>query len=63
LKKINKKFKIERALIEGIAKHSRNDYLGALSHIPRKMRTLYAHSYQSYLWNTLASLRVKSLGC
>uniref|UniRef100_F6SVP7 Pseudouridylate synthase 7 homolog-like protein n=1 Tax=Ciona intestinalis TaxID=7719 RepID=F6SVP7_CIOIN len=35
----------------------------ALLTIPFKERTFYAHSYSSYLWNRVASERLRQLGC
>ncbi len=32
----------------------KNDYVGALKNIPRKILTMYVHSYQSMLWNQAA---------
>ena len=40
----------ERMLIERVAKF-KNDFLGAISLIPKKIRTLYVNSYQSYIFN------------
>ena len=33
---------------------NKNDYIGALRLIPKKILWLYIHSYQSYLWNIIA---------
>ncbi|WOL07970.1 hypothetical protein Cni_G16721 [Canna indica] len=38
------------------------NYLQALKAIPRTLRMMYIHSYQSYLWNHAASMRVKKYG-
>uniref|UniRef100_A0A0E0JPB4 TRUD domain-containing protein n=1 Tax=Oryza punctata TaxID=4537 RepID=A0A0E0JPB4_ORYPU len=35
------------------------NYLQALMAIPRTLRLMYVHSYQSYLWNHAASMRVE----
>lgn len=41
---------LERRMIEWVAK-SRNDFLGAMGLIAKKIRTMYVSSYQSYLFN------------
>lgn len=41
---------LEREMIEWVAK-SRNDFLGAMGLIHKKIRTMYVNSYQSYLFN------------
>lgn len=51
----------ERAILQCLKKCPGN-YLQALKGIPRTLRMMYVHSYQSYLWNNAASLRVKNYG-
>ncbi|KAJ0982469.1 hypothetical protein J5N97_010724 [Dioscorea zingiberensis] len=48
----------ERAVLQCLKKCPGN-YLQALKGIPRTLRMMYVHSYQSYLWNHAASKRVQ----
>ncbi|CAH8510165.1 unnamed protein product [Schistosoma margrebowiei] len=47
---------IEKTLLLGIAKYGKT--LNAIQMLPRNLRQLYVHSYQSFLWNHVASLRM-----
>ncbi|KAK9466770.1 pseudouridine synthase [Lipomyces arxii] len=39
-----------------------NDWLGAIMHIPRNLRTMYVHAYQSFVWNSVVSYRIQKYG-
>ncbi|KAJ3696119.1 hypothetical protein LUZ60_001496 [Juncus effusus] len=51
----------ERSILLCLKKCPGN-YLQALKAIPRTLRMMYVHSYQSYLWNHAASTRVQKYG-
>ncbi|KAK4414247.1 Multisubstrate pseudouridine synthase 7 [Sesamum alatum] len=51
----------ERAILHCFRKCPGN-YLQALLAIPRTLRMMFVHSYQSYLWNHAASMRVQKYG-
>eukprot|EP00249_Psilotum_nudum_P012522 c23830_g1_i2 orf=290-1879(+) len=51
----------ERAVLTGLRKYPGN-FLQAINNIPRTMRMMYVHSYQSYLWNHAASKRIQEYG-
>ncbi|CAI5471578.1 unnamed protein product, partial [Closterium sp. Yama58-4] len=47
--------------MSGLKRNPRN-LVQALGFIPRTMRLMYVHSYQSFLWNHAASHRIKTYG-
>ncbi|CAI9102589.1 OLC1v1000881C1 [Oldenlandia corymbosa var. corymbosa] len=51
----------EKAILQCL-KRSPENYLQALKAIPRTLRMMYVHSYQSYIWNHAASMRVQKYG-
>lgn len=51
----------ERAVLQCLKKCP-GDYLQAMKAIPRTLRMMYVHGYQSYLWNHAASERVQKYG-
>lgn len=51
----------ERAILQCLKRNPGN-YLQALMGIPRTLRMMFIHSYQSYLWNHAASMRVQKYG-
>ena len=52
------KLRIERILVQALDNAGGNNYLSAFLMLPRNAREIYAHAYQSYLWNKMASARV-----
>ncbi|GAA5843057.1 hypothetical protein JCM5353_004970 [Sporobolomyces roseus] len=52
----------EKAVMDAYGRGNEKDHLGALSSIPKNLRLMYVHAWQSYIWNRLVSERVKLFG-
>ncbi|KAK4852575.1 hypothetical protein QYF36_025154 [Acer negundo] len=61
LRKLPRYLVAERSILQCLKKCPGN-YLQALKAIPRTLRMMYVHSFQSYLWNHAASVRVQKYG-
>lgn len=61
LDRMPRKFTAESCLLRHLGK-ARNDYLGALQIIPRNLRLMYVHAYQSRVWNFAVGERWRLYG-
>lgn len=52
----------ERSVLQGLVEGGANNFKGAFERLPRHMRLMYVHAYQSYIFNMAASKRIELFG-
>lgn len=53
---------LEKEPVQENKEYGSNSYFKSIMAIPRNLRIMYAHAYQSYIWNLVASKRFEMFG-
>jgi len=62
LQRIHRKKYQEEATILGSLARNPSDHLGAFNSISASIRSMYFHSYQSFIWNCMVTKRIETYG-
>ncbi|XP_042905164.1 pseudouridylate synthase 7 homolog [Parasteatoda tepidariorum] len=62
LENLKRRNGIEGKLLSGLACNNKKDLVNSLNTVPRNMRLMYIHSYQSFIWNKVVSKRIQTHG-
>eukprot|EP00944_MAST-04C_sp_MAST-4C-sp1_P013533 g13533.t1 len=57
MNKLPRYLRHERCVLKGLHRYGKDAYLKSFKEIPRNNQLMYAHSFQSFLWNNMASRR------
>ena len=63
MKGLPKSYRMERSLLQALINHRHTGFFNAISEaLPRNLRLIYLHAFQSFIWNTMVSQRLEQLG-
>ncbi|CAM9111476.1 unnamed protein product, partial [Laminaria digitata] len=58
----NNRLSVERLVLHGLVRYGASAFQAAIQCVPYGMRTMWVHAYQSHVWNSVASARVRLYG-
>ncbi|KAK6458577.1 pseudouridine synthase [Scheffersomyces xylosifermentans] len=53
---------LEKEQLDDNEEYGKNSYFKSIMAIPKNLRMMYSHAYQSYVWNLVASKRIEMFG-
>eukprot|EP00904_Undaria_pinnatifida_P002812 jgi/Undpi1/12531/HiC_scaffold_6.g02200.m1 len=58
----NNRLSVERLVLHGLVRYGPSAFQAAIQCVPYGMRTMWVHAYQSHVWNSVASARIRLFG-